>query len=92
MELRHSAFSLTESAVVPFEVMLGMKSEHTPMTDLTWYHQVLEEADKFENSILRLDRCWFLALLRVDTHLLWDFWNAPRLPSVGFDFQEEKAS
>ena len=62
-----------------------MDGEHTPETDLTRCHQVLEERDKFETSILRLDRCCFLALLRVDTHLLWTF-------SVGFAFKEDKAS
>ena len=70
--LRHSAFSRAESAVVPFQVREGMEGEHTPETDLTRCHHVLEEGDKFERSILRLDRGCFLALLRVDT-LIADF-------------------
>ena len=78
--------------MVLFEEGEGMEGEHTPKTDLTRHHQVLEEGDRFENSFLRLDRCCFLALLRVDTRLLWTFWKALRLPSVGFAFQEEKAS
>ena len=56
-----------ESAVVPFEEREGMDGEHTPETDLKRCHQVLEEGDKFESSIFTLDRCCFLALLRVDT-------------------------
>ena len=66
-ELRHSAFSRVESAVVPFKVREGMEAEHIPETDLTRCHQILEEGDKFESSFLRLQRCYFLALLRVDT-------------------------
>ena len=77
--------------MVPFEVMGGMEGEHTPEKDLTRHHQVLEEGDKFESSFLRLDRCCFLALLKVDTHL-WPLWNNLRLPSVRFIFQEENAS
>ena len=91
-ELRRSAFSRAESAVVPFEVRKGMEGEHSPETALTRYHKVLEEGDKFESSFLRLDRCCFLALLRVDTYLLRALWNDLRLPSVGFAFQEENAS
>ena len=34
-ELRHSAFSRVESAVVPFEVREGMEGEQTTETDLT---------------------------------------------------------
>ena len=60
--------------------------------DFTKHHQVLEEGAKFESSFLRLDRCCFLALLKVDTHLLRTFWNALRFPSVVLAFQEEKAS
>ena len=44
-----------------------MEGEHTPEIDLTRCHQVSEDRDKFETSFLRLDRCCFLALLRVDT-------------------------
>ena len=54
-ELRHSAFSRVESTVVPFEEREGMEGEHTPETDLTRHHQVLEEGDKFESTILRFD-------------------------------------
>ena len=77
-EMRYSAISRAESAAVTFEKMEG---EHTPDTDLPRCHQVLEEGDKFESLILRFDRCCFLSLLRVDTHLLLTLWNAPRLPS-----------
>ena len=42
--------------MVPFEVREG---EHTPETDLIRLYQVLEEGDKFESSVLRLDRCLF---------------------------------
>ena len=69
-ELKHSAFSRVESAVVPFEVR---DVEHTPETDLTRHHQVLKEGDKFESSFLRLDKCCFLALFRVDKHLVAGF-------------------
>jgi len=71
-ELRHSAFSQAELAEVSFEERGRMEREHTPETDLTRCHHVLEEGDKFERSILRLDRGCFLALLRVDT-LIADF-------------------
>ena len=77
---------------MPFEVRLAMEGEHASVTGLTRHHQVLEEGDKFESSFLRLDRCCFLPLLSVDTHLLRTFWNALRFPSVGYAFQEEKAS
>ena len=90
-ELRHSALSRAESAVVPLEGREGMGGQHTLETDLTRSHRVLEDGDKFESSFLRLDRC-FLALLRVDTHLLQAFWNVLRLPLVRFAFQEEMAS
>ena len=69
-----------------------MEGEHTPETDLSRHHQVLEEGDKFESSFLSLDRLCFLALLRVHTDLLRNSWNALRLPSVGLVFQEEMAS
>ena len=69
-ELRHWAFSRKESTVVPFEERERMKGEHTPKKDSTRHHQVLEEEDKFESSFLSLDRCCFLALLRVDTRLV----------------------
>ena len=73
-QLRHSAFLWMESAVEPFEEREGMEGEHTPETDFIKHYQILEESDKFENSFLRLDRCCFLALLRV-----WQtFWNALR--------------
>ena len=68
-EFRHSAFSRGVSAVRLFEVREGMEGEHTPETDLIGCHQVLEEGERFERSDLRLERCCFLALLRVDTHL-----------------------
>ena len=61
-------------------------------TDLTRWHQVLDEGDKYESSFLRSDRCCFLALLRVDTHMLRALWNDLRLPSVGFAFHAENAS
>ena len=48
-ELRHSAFSWVESAVVPFVIGEGMEGEHIPDTDLTRCHQVLEEGDRFES-------------------------------------------
>ena len=85
-ELRHSAFSRAELAVEPFEVRKGMEEEHTPETDLTRCHWVLEEGDKFESSFLRSNRCCFLALLKLDAHLLRALWNDPRLPSVRFAF------
>ena len=90
--MRRSAFSRVELVLVPFEVREGMEGEHTPGMDFTRHHHVLEEGDKFENSFLRLDICCFLALLRVDTHLLWALWNDLRLLSVGFAFQEDNAS
>ena len=46
-ELRHSAFSRAESAVVTFEEREGMEGEHTPETDLTRHFQVLGERLKF---------------------------------------------
>ena len=66
-EFRHSAFSRAVSDVQPFEVREG---EHTPETELTRCHQDLEEGDRFESSDLRLERCCFLALLRVETLVL----------------------
>ena len=53
-ELRRSAFSRAESAVVPFEVREGVEGEHTPETDSTRCQQVLKEGDKFQSSVLRL--------------------------------------
>ena len=47
----------------------GMEGEHTPETDLIRRHQDLEEGERFESSDLILERCCFLALLMVDTHL-----------------------
>ena len=90
-EFRHSAFSRAVSAVRPFEVREGMEGEHTPETDLIRRHQDLEKGERFESSDLSLERC-FLALLRVETHLLRAFWKELRLPSVGFAFHEAKAS
>ena len=55
------------SRVVPFEVRGEVEGEHTPETDVTRHHQVLEEGEKFESSSVRLYRCCFLAPLRVDT-------------------------
>ena len=78
--------------MVPFEVREGIEGEHTPETDLARHHQDVEEGDKFESPFLKLDRCCFLALMRVDTHLLWALWNELRLPLVGFAFQEENAT
>ena len=69
-----------------------MEGEHTPETDLTRCHQDLEEGDRFESSDLRLERCCFVALLRVDTHLFRALWKELRLPSVGFAFHEVKES
>ena len=43
MEFRHSAFSCAVSAVQPFEIREEMEEKHTPETDLTRYHQDLEE-------------------------------------------------
>ena len=91
-ELRHSAFSHVASAVWSFEVREGMEGEHTPETDLIRRHQDFEEGERFESSDLRLERCCFLALLRVDTHLFQALWKELRLPSVGFAFHEAKAS
>ena len=69
-----------------------MECEHTPETDLIRCHQDFEEGDRFESSDLRLKRCCFLALLRVDTQLFRALWKELRLPSVGFAFHEAKAS
>ena len=59
---------------------------------LNRHDRVLDDGDKLESSILRLDRCCFLAFLRVETHLLRVLWNDLRLPLVGFAFQEENVS
>ena len=91
-KFRHSAFSRAVSAVRPFEVREGMEGDHTPETDLIRRHQDFEEGERFESSDLRLGRCCFLALLRVDTHLFQALWKELRLPSVGFAFHEAKAS
>ena len=77
--------------MVSFEVRDGMEEELTLETDLTRHHHVLKEGDKFERSFLRLDRC-FLALLRVNTHLVRAFRNDLKLPSVEVALQEENAS
>ena len=91
-EFRHSAFSRAVSAVRPFEVREGMEGEHTSETDLIRCHQDLEEGERFQSSDLSLQRCCFLALLKVDTHLFLASWKQLRLPSVGFAFHEAKAS
>ena len=89
-EFRHSAFSCAVSAVRPFEVREGTEREHTPETDLTRCHQDLDEGNRFESSDLRLERCCFLALLRVDTHLFQALWKELRLPSVEFTFLRQR--
>ena len=91
-EFRHSAFSHALSAVQPFEVREAMEGERTPETDLTRCHQNLEEGDRFKSSDMRLERCCFLTLLKVDTHLCRALWKELRLPSVGFAFHMVKAS
>ena len=91
-EFRHSAFSCAVSAVWPFEVMKGIEGEHNPKTYITRHHQDLEEGDRFKSSDLRFERCCFLSLLRVDTHLFRALWKKLRLLSVGFAFHEVKAS
>ena len=45
-ELRHSAFSRAELAVVPFQVREGIEGEHTPEMDLTRNYRVLEGGDE----------------------------------------------
>ena len=80
------------SAVRPFEGREGVEWEHTPETDLIRCHQDFEERERFESSDLSSERCCFLALLRVDTHLLRALWKELRLPSVGFAFHEAKAN
>ena len=82
-EFRYSAFSRVVSAVQPFEVKEGMEGEHTPEMDPIRHHQDLEKGERFESSDLSLERCCFLALLRVDTHLLEALWKEVRFPSVG---------
>ena len=47
-ELRHSAFSGAESAVMPFKTRGGMEGEHTPETDLTRCCHVLEKGDNLK--------------------------------------------
>ena len=66
--------------------------EHTPETDLIRHHQDLEDGERFESSDFSLERCCFLALLKVDTHLFQALCQELRLPSVGFAFHEAKAS
>ena len=66
-EFRHSAFSRVVSAVWPFELRKGREGDHTPETDLIRRHQDLEEGERFDSSDLRLERCCFLAPLRLDT-------------------------
>ena len=91
-EFRHSAVSHAVSAVRPFEVREGMEGKHTPETDFIGCHQDLEDEERFESLDLSFERCCFLALLRVDTHLFQALWKELRLPSVGFAFLEAKAS
>ena len=88
-EFRHSAFSHAESTVRPFEVM---EEEHIPETYLIRCHQDLEEGERLESSDLSIERCCFLPLLRLDTHLFRALWKELRLPSVGFAFHEAKGS
>ena len=54
-EARHSAFSRVEPTVVLFEERELIEGEHTPEIGLTRLHQVLEEGDRFESSVFRLD-------------------------------------
>ena len=61
----YSAFKRAELAVVPCAVREAMEGEHIPETGLTSFHQLFQEGGKFESSILRLDRCCLLVLLRV---------------------------
>ena len=42
-EMRYSALSMAESAVMPFEVRDRIEGEHTLETDLTRHHHDLEE-------------------------------------------------
>ena len=91
-EFSHSAFSRAVSAVPPFEIREGMEGGHIPETDLIRRHQDLEEGERFESSDLSFERCCFLALLMVDTHLFQALWKELRLPSVRFSFHEEKAN
>jgi len=80
-EFRYSVFSQAESAVLTFEETEEMEVEHTPERHLRRHHQVLEEGDKFEGSFLGLDRCFLLALLRVDT-LIADFLECTEIAQV----------
>jgi len=91
-EFWHSAFLRAVSGVRLFEVREGMEGEPTSETDLIRCHQDLEEGERFQSSDLSLQRCCFLALLKVDTHLFLASWKQLRLPSVGFAFHEAKAS
>ena len=91
-EFRLSAFSRAVSAVQPFEVREEMEGEHSPETDLIRCHQDFEEGERIESSDLSLERCCFLALLRVDTHLFLALCKELRFPSVEFAFHEAKAS
>ena len=73
-EFMHSA-----SAVRPFEVREGMEVG-------TYTRNRLNEmppgfgGGRFEISDMRFERCCFLALLRVDTHLFRALWKELRLP------------
>ena len=73
-EFGHSDFSRAVSAVRPFEAREGRKGEQTTETDLIRRHQDFEEGERFESSDLSFERCCFLALLRVDTHLFRVLW------------------
>jgi len=58
----------------------GMEVERSTEIDWRRHHQVLKEGNKFESSFLRLDRCCFLALLRLDTQccrLFGMHWDCP---------------
>ena len=79
-ELRHSALSQAESAVMQFEVEGGLEWEHASETDLKKRHHHWEEGDLLESSALRFAR-YFLAFLRMDTHLFRAFGNERKLPS-----------
>ena len=74
-DFRHLVYSQAGPAVQPSEVREEMEGEHTPETDLTRHHLDLEERDRFESSDPRLERCCFLALLKVDTYLFRALWK-----------------
>ena len=61
VEFRHSALSLVETVIMPFEVREGMQREEKPETDLTRHHHDLEEGDWLESSAMRFASCCFRA-------------------------------